>query len=138
FGTENWAAQWTYLDEAGFFGDISSGVDPIPAYVDTDGDGLSDFLETKLAAHGFNPNLAQPALVAQLLGNSELYTSDSIQDLSADDIVVQKSGSSVTLSIPVESSNNLVPPFTPAGNATLQLNNVPSDKQFYRFRIPQP
>ncbi len=101
-----------------------------------DGDGISDDVENANTALGFNANVSNGAPAAVFNG---LFTANSIQDLSADDIIVQKSGTTATLTIPVERSTDLVPPFTPAGNATLQLNNVPADKEFYRFRIaPNP
>ena len=68
--------------------------------------------------------------------SSSIFTSSSIQSLSSDDIIVQKSGSTVTLNIPVESSNDLAPgSFDYVDDAELVIPNVPSDKQFYRFRI---
>ena len=107
---------------------------------DTDGDGLSDALEGNpaLQALGFSAgtNNVSPNNLF-----SELFTQASIQDLSADDIIVQRNAAnnSVTLTIPVEKSNDLVPPFTPVGEATLQLNGVTADKEFYRFRVaPNP
>ncbi|MGJ8644837.1 MAG: hypothetical protein ACSHX9_15620 [Luteolibacter sp.] len=102
---------------------------------DTDGDGISDDLENTAAliALGFDAavnNVSSTNLF------SDIFTSSSIQDLSADDIVVQKSGSTVTLSIPVESSIDLTAPFTPEGDATLEITDAPANKEFYRFRIP--
>ena len=138
FGTVNWASGWTRLSTTGV---LTGGAQPIPAFVDTDNDGLSDFLEDLLITNGFDKNLSQPFLVSQFRQNEGFFTLASIQDLSADDIVVQRNAStnSVTLNIPVEKSNNLVPPFTPVGSATLQLNGVTADKEFYRFRIaPNP
>ena len=105
---------------------------------DTDGDGLSDALEgtPALQALGFSAgtNNVSPTNLF-----SNIFTPSSIQDLSADDIIVQKSGNTATLRIPVERSTNLVPPFTPAGEAELIIPNAPANKEFYRFRIaPNP
>ena len=84
----------------------------------------------------FNDNFtAGQTSVTSNPNDFSLYTLSNIQDLSADDIIVQKAGSTATLNIPVESSANLVPPFTSVGNATLVIPNVPADKQFYRFRV---
>ncbi|MDP4997145.1 MAG: hypothetical protein NWQ16_13070 [Akkermansiaceae bacterium] len=143
FGGNNWLNGWSYLSKAGYLsglpdadasgttGGNSGGGD----LTDTDGDGISDDLENTAAliALGFNAavNNVSPTNLF-----SDIYTSSSIVDLSADDIVVQKTGNTATLNIPVESSVNLVPPFTPVGNATITIPNVPVDKEFYRFRIP--
>jgi hypothetical protein len=131
FGTTNWAKGWTYVSEQGYFGATEDPGTGEPPFVDTDNDGISDDLENSpaLQALGFNVGTNDAALFASL------FTETSIQDLSADDIVVQKVGNNVTLSIPVESSADLVPPFTPVGNATLLLEGVPADKEFYRFRV---
>lgn len=132
--TTNWAAGWTKFSTLGYFG--GAGTQPIPAFADTDGDGLPDFIETALAANGFDPGVAQPVLVKQLLDSQMFFTQGSLQDLSADDIIVEKEGSTVQLTIPVEKSNDLTPDsFEPAGNAVLTVPDAPADKQFYRFRI---
>jgi hypothetical protein len=138
FGGNNWLNGWSYLSKAGYLSGLpdtgesgTGGGTGEPPFADTDSDGISDDLESSpaLLALGFTVGGNDAARFASL------FTPSSIQDLSADDIIVQKSGSDVTLTIPVESSTDLVPPFTPAGNATLQLNNVPADKEFYRFRV---
>jgi len=128
-------------------------------FADADGDGISDSVEAANTALGFNAAVSDATAVLGTLKTTaqfndnftagqtsvtanpnafSLYTLSNIQDLSADDIIVQKSGNTATLNIPVESSNNLVPPFTSVGNATLTIPNVPADKQFYRFRIAAP
>jgi len=126
----NWAAGWTKLSTSGVLlgAPASTG-----SLVDTDGDGISDTVESANTALGFNVNVSNGTPSTVFNG---LFTSTSIQNLSADDIIVQKSGSTVNLTIPVESSVNLVPPFTSVGNATITIPNVPADKEFYRFRIP--
>jgi hypothetical protein len=123
---------------------------------DADNDGISDSVEAANAALGFNSAVNDASTVLGALKTTaqfdanftagqnsvsadpnafNLYTLTNIQNLSADDIIVQKSGNTATLSIPVESSANLVPPFTPVGNATLVIPNVPATTQFYRFRV---
>ena len=134
FGSENWLAGWTVSNQRGVI--IGEAPSTGGSFADADGDGISDDVESANTSLGFNPAISNGTPASVFTG---LYTSSSIQNLSADDIIVQKVGNTATLTIPVESSVNLVPPFTPAGNATLQLNNVPADKQFYRFRIaPNP
>ncbi len=153
FGAQNWAIGWTKLSTSGVL------VDGVSGMADADGDGISDTVEAANTALGFNAAVNDATTVLGTLkttaqfndnftagqtsvtsnpNNFSLYTLSNIQDLSADDIIVQKSGSSATLNIPVESSANLVPPFTSVGNATLTIPNVPADKQFYRFRIAAP
>jgi len=154
FGSDNWADGWTRLSTSG----LLVGGDSAP-FADADGDGISDSVEAANTALGFNAAVNDATAVLGTLKTTaqfndnftagqtsvtanpnafSLYTLSNIQDLSADDIIVQKSGSTATLNIPVESSNNLVPPFTSVGNATLTIPNVPADKQFYRFRIAAP
>lgn len=126
FGAANWAAGWTKLSQTSL---LQGG-----AIADTDNDGITDALEgtSALTALGFSAGTNNVAPTNQF---SSIYSATTIQDLSADDIVVQKSGNTATLNIPVESSVNLVPPFTGVGNAVLVIPNVPVDKQFYRFRV---
>jgi hypothetical protein len=135
FGSTNWAEGWTYLDSAGYFGNLAT-VPPVtgggePPFVDSDNDGIDDALEVTpaLVALGFVVGADDSVLFA------DLFTETSIQDLSVSDLIVQKVGNDVTVTIPVESSVDLVPPFTPEGNAILQLNGVPADKEFYRIRL---
>jgi hypothetical protein len=144
----NWANGWTKMSfeqELLFDTDNDGTYDSIDS--DDDNDGLAD---TKEAEVGSDPLVADSATfvagvnalftsgqtsVTSNPNDFSLYTLSNIQNLSADDIIVQKSGSSATLTIPVESSANLVPPFTSVGNATLTITGVPADKQFYRFRV---
>ena len=135
FGSTNWADGWTYLDSAGYFGNLAT-VPPVtgggePPFVDSDNDGIDDALEVTpaLVALGFVVGTDDSVLFA------DLFTETSIQDLSVDDLIVQKVGNDVTVTIPVESSVDLVPPFNPEGNATLLIQDVPADKEFYRIRL---
>jgi hypothetical protein len=131
----NWANGWTKMsfEQELLFDTDNDGIyDSIDT--DDDNDGL---LDTKEAEVGSDPLVADSATF--VAGVNALYTLSNIQDLSADDIIVQKSGSTATLNIPVESSNNLeAGSFISAGTATLSIPNVPADKQFYRFRIATP
>ena len=130
FGDSNWAAGWTTASAIGLLeGEAaSSGAAP---FADVDNDGVSDTAEVDpaLVALGFVVGTDDSALFASL------FTQTSIQDLSVDDLIVQKVGNDVTVTIPVESSVDLVPPFTPEGNATLLIEGVPADKEFYRIRL---
>lgn len=135
FGATNWADDWSFLSTRGYFGDLPSGLTELPAFVDTDGDGLSDVLEDALAAYGYDKNVAQPALVSAFSENQGLFTEDSIQDLRGTGVIVKKTGSSVTLELPVWKSNLLSNDWTPAGTLTGTFNNVPADKQFYRLQV---
>ena len=128
--TATGAAGWTTASAIGLLeGEAaSSGAAP---FADVDNDGVSDTAEVDpaLVALGFVVGTDDSALFASL------FTQTSIQDLSVDDLIVQKVGNDVTVTIPVESSVDLVPPFTPEGNATLLIEGVPADKEFYRIRL---
>ncbi|MCU0779957.1 MAG: hypothetical protein MUF04_02515, partial [Akkermansiaceae bacterium] len=74
----------------------------IPAYVDMDGDGLSDFLETLLNSpeYGFDPNVSQPERVAAFMRSQGFYTQDTIQDLvTAGQVMIQATGANVNLEL---------------------------------------
>jgi hypothetical protein len=107
----------------------------IPAYVDTDGDGLSDFIEGLLASeYGFDPNVSQPERVAMFMESQGFYTEDSIQDLvTGGQVMIQATGANVNLQLPVFKSQNLSN-FVPAGNMTLTIPKV-EDKEFYRIQL---
>jgi hypothetical protein len=158
FGGSNWLTGWTYLSQKGYLSGLpdvdTSGSGS--SLTDADGDGISDAVESENGALGFDPNLNDASSVlaslkttAQFEANFtagqtsvtsnpnafSLYTLSNIQDLSVSDLIIQKSGSDVNVTIPVESSVDLVPPFTAVGNATLLIEDVPTDKQFYRIRL---
>ncbi len=108
----------------------------IPAYVDTDGDGLSDFLEQLLSDPelGFDPNVPQPERVAAFMQSQGFYTENSIQDLvTGGQVMIQATGNNVNLSLPVFKSRNL-DNFVPAGNMTLTIPKT-EDREFYRIQI---
>jgi hypothetical protein len=134
FGVANWAAGWTYLAEQGYFPGSTSVPLPLPSYVDSDGDGLSDFLEDLLVDYGFDKNVSQSALVAQLLANEGLYTATSILDLrTVGQTMVQATGAEVNLSLPVQKSQDLSD-WQSAGNLQLTIPKE-GDKQFYRLSV---
>jgi hypothetical protein len=68
-----------------------------------------------------------------------LYNSDSIMDLNMGGVMIQKQGSSVTLSLEVQKTDNLgVTPFSPYGTFLLPVT-VPGNKSFLRVRaLPNP
>jgi trimeric autotransporter adhesin len=155
FGDTNWLNGWSYLSKAGY---LTGYPDPAGSgsATDADGDGVSDAVENANGSLGFNSAVNDASSILGTLKTTaqfntnftagqtsvtsnpnafSLYTLTNIQDLSANDIIVQKSGNTATLNIPIESSVDLVPPFTSVGNATITIPNVPADKQFYRFRV---
>jgi hypothetical protein len=101
--------------------------------LDTDGDGISDELESSpaLTALGFN------STVNNVTGTnlfSSLYTATSIQSLRGTGLMIQASGTGpVTLTLPLFKSTDLIN-WTPAGNATATTPFV-SGKQFYRVDL---
>lgn len=107
----------------------------VPAYVDTDGDGLSDFIEGLLAAeYGFDPNVSQPQRVAMFMESQGFYTEDSIQNLvTGGQVMIQATGANVNLELPVFKSQDLGN-FLPAGNMTLTIPKV-ENKEFYRIQL---
>jgi len=137
FGVANWAQGWTYLSEQNFFEPLSEGGGgplPLPSFVDSDGDGLSDFLEDLLVAYGFDKNVAQPDLVAAFFGNEGLFTETSIQDLvTAGQVMIQVTGANVNLALPIFKSDDLID-FEYAGDLELELPKV-ENKEFYRIQL---
>jgi len=133
FGSENWAAGWTKLSFAGILkGEApTSGAAP---FADVDGDGISDTLEatSALTTLGFSAgvNNVSPANLF-----SSIYTTSSILDLVApNQVMVQKSGGSVTLSLPLFRSTTLQS-FTPA--PALQATFPATEPaEFYRIEVP--
>jgi hypothetical protein len=109
---------------------------PIPPFVDTDNDGLSDFLEELLVDYGFDKNMAQPELVAQFIAGQGFFTATSIQDLvTANQVMIQADGAEVNLALPVFKSTDL-DEFIPAGNMTLTIPKT-EEKEFYRIELGQ-
>ncbi|MBK1884202.1 hypothetical protein JIN85_17415 [Luteolibacter pohnpeiensis] len=136
FGSDNWLDGWTYLSQNGYLGDLADvpSDTEIPEFVDTDSDGMSDFLEDQLSAYGFDKNVSQTAMVSSFLSGQGFYTTDSIQELATgNQMIIEASGSEVNLTLPVYKSSDLEE-FTPAGDLELTL---PKDaaKQFYRIQV---
>ncbi len=134
FGSTNWASDWTYLDAAGYFGDLATvPVDPgggEPPFADVDNDGISDTLETSpaLQALGFSVGTDDSALFASL------FTETSILDLrTVGQAIVQAGASDVLLSLPVEKSAGL-DTWENAGNLELTIPKE-GDKEFYRISV---
>jgi hypothetical protein len=135
FGTTNWLAGWSYLSKKGYFGNLatlpSTGSAP---FADADGDGISDTLEatSALTALGFSAGVNNVSPTN--LFNS-IYTTSSILDLVApNQVMVQKSGGNVTLSLPLFRSTTLQS-FTPA--PALQATFPATEPaEFYRIEVP--
>lgn len=135
FGVANWAAGWTYLSEQGYFPGGPT-ILPLPPFVDTDGDGMSDFLEDMLAAYGFDKNLPQAGLVSQFLANEGFFNESSIVDLvTGNQTMVQATGDEVKLTLPVYKSSTLDPEsWESAGDLKLTIPKE-EGKEFYRIEV---
>ena len=152
FGTGNWLADWTYLAEK----NIIPGPVDNQLSGDTDGDGISDALETANAALGLNPAVSDAATVLPSLKTTaefnsnftagqtsvtsnpsafSLYTASSIQDLRGTGMMIGPvtPGGNATLTLPLFSSPDLTT-WTPAGNATATVATPPG-KQFFRVNL---
>ena len=134
FGSVNWLNGWSYLSKKGYFGNLatlpSSGGGQ-PPFADVDNDGISDTLEASadLQRLGFTVGANNAALFASI------YTQAAILDLvTGNQMMVQKSGGNVTLSIPVFRSETLGS-FTPAPSLQATFPAT-ADKEFYRIEIP--
>jgi hypothetical protein len=134
FGTSNWADGWTKLSTSSVLtGEEPATGGPAP-FADVDNDGISDTLEatTALTNLGFSAgvNNVSPANLF-----SSLYTTSSILDLVApNQVMVQKNGGNVTLSLELFRSTNLQS-FTPA--PALQATFPATEPaEFYRIEVP--
>ena len=135
FGTSNWADGWTKLSATSVLtGGTPSTGGGEPPFADADNDGISDTLEATAALTnlGFSVgvNNVSPANLF-----SSLYTSSSILDLVApNQVMVQKNGNNVTLSLELFRSSNLQS-FTPA--PALQATFPATEPaEFYRIEVP--
>ena len=138
FGGTNWLNGWTYLSKKGYLsglpdvGGESGGEPGEPPFADVDNDGISDTLEAsaELQALGFTVGANDAARFASI------YTEDAILDLvTGNQLIVQKSGANVTLSIPLFRSSNLSV-FEAAPSLQAIVTDAPADKEFYRIEIP--
>jgi len=122
----------------------------IQGTTDSDGDGFTNAME--VAALGLNPDQANTAsqINAALAGIRtagradvvaspaaySLYTASSIQDLrGTGNLLVQATGSNVTLSLPIQKSANL-DTWESAGTLEATLPKT-QDKEFYRLILPE-
>ena len=133
FGADNWAAGWTKMSFAGtLLGEApSTGSAP---FADVDGDGVSDTLEATAALQALGFSAGVNNVSPTNLFNS-IYTTSSILDLVApNQVMVQKSGGNVTLSLELFRSTNLQV-FTPAPvlDATFPATEP---AEFYRIEVP--
>ncbi|QJE95397.1 hypothetical protein [Luteolibacter luteus] len=131
FGADNWAAGWTKMSEIGFLkGEVPATGGGEPPFADVDGDGISDTLEASpdLQALGFTVGVNDAARFASI------YTEDSILDLvTGTQVMVQKSGANVTLSVPLFRSTDLST-FTPAPALDATFEGE-AGKEFYRIQV---
>ena len=121
---------------------------------DTDGDGMNDVAEYRLAALGFDWQVAQPALVSTFYNNAPsagLYTAAQVQDLNVGVPLIQRDSAGVfTLTIGVQRSADLAtapfadfplntPGTTTSINAAGKLEfqfTVPNGAAFFRLHAP--
>jgi hypothetical protein len=137
FGGSNWLKGWTYLSKKGYLttlpdvGGDTGGEPGEPPFADVDGDGISDTLEAsaELQALGFSVGVNDAALFASI------YTEEAILDLvTGNQLIVQKEGANVTLSIPLFRSADLSG-FDPAPALEVTFPAA-LDKEFYRIEVP--
>lgn len=148
----NWAAGWTRISQLG----LMTGAASAPAIVDTDGDGISDSVESANTALGFNANTSDASTVLASLkttaqfdanftagqnnvvanpGTFNLYTASSIQELRAGGMIVGPvtPGDNAVLTLPLFKSTGL-DTWEAAGNATATVP-TPAGKQFFRVDL---
>lgn len=148
----NWAAGWTKLSTSG----VLLGNAPAGSIADADGDGISDAVENANTDLGFNAGVSDANTVLATLKTTaefdanftagqtavtsnpnafSLYETADILDLRTKaGVTVQKVGSNVTLSVPVEKSNTLGG-WIDAGNMTLGPFTATEGKEFYRLEV---
>ena len=126
------------LDENPF--DISLTGLAYSTTLDADADGMSDWGEYKLAALGFDWQIANVAQVAALYANASaagLYTVSQVQDLNVGTPILQRneSTSEFRLTVGVEKSANLNT-WTPFPMTTPQTLINSQGKMEFRFTVP--
>ena len=115
---------------------------------DSDGDGLNDWAEHQYASLGFDWQLKQPSLVADLYGNANfagLYTASQVQALNVGTPLIARDPESghFTLTIGLKKSTDLMDwsefPFTASGTTINDLGRiefdfgVPDNAAFFRL-----
>jgi hypothetical protein len=149
FGAQNWAAGWSYFSQLG----LLKGTGPA-TYVDADGDGISDTVESNNSGLGLSPTVSDATVLATLKTAAQfsanrtagqddvinspatysLYTSTSILDLrTVGQTMVQAGPVNVSLTLPVEKSTGLST-WATAGSMTLSFPKTPG-KEFYRLAV---
>ncbi len=116
---------------------------------DTDADGLNDASEFQMAALGFDPAVAQPALVSALFNNASgagLFTTSQVQTLNLPAPLIQRNFTTgqFTLELSLEKSADLLnftpfpflsPQTTINGQGKIQFQfTMPDNTQFFRLR----
>jgi trimeric autotransporter adhesin len=156
FGSTNWAVGWTRLSEICDMQELPTGL-----VVDTDGDGISNDLESTsaLTTLGFSEsvndvtptnNFSSLYTTSQYTANFtagqtsvtsnpnafSLYNTADILDLrTTAGVTVQKVGNTASLSVPVEMSDTLGG-WDPAGNMTLDVDVTAfPNKEFFRLEV---
>jgi hypothetical protein len=137
FGSENWAAGWTKMSQAGLLQGVSPATSSV---VDADGDGIDDTLEATpaMTALGFSASVNNVSNHGGVQGTNRfasLYTSTSIQNLRGNGMVIGPvtPGGNATITLPLFKSDDLTN-WTSAGNATATVA-APAGKQFFRVDL---
>ena len=135
FGANNWLDGWSYLSKKGYFGNLATlpATGGQPPFADADGDGVSDTLEATAALQNLGFSVGTNNVTPTNLF-SGIYTPSSILDLVApNQVIVQKSGGNVTLSLDLFRATNLQS-FTPA--PALQATFPATEPtEFYRIEV---
>ena len=121
--------------------DLLLSAHAISPTLDSDGDGMNDWGEFRLAGFGFNYQTNQAALVASLLDNAEaagLYTLAGLQAIQVDAPVVASDPATgiFVLTIGVQQADSPAGPFAPFPMADPQTLINAEGKLEYRFSLP--
>jgi hypothetical protein len=128
FGSTDWTAGWTKLSET-----CAQVALPDALVIDTDGDGLSDNLETTSAVTTLGCSASVNNVTPTNLFSS-LYTASTIQDLRGTGMMIGPvTGATATVTLPLFKSTGLNT-WTAAGNVTGTVDTTPG-KQFFRVDL---
>ncbi|MFC7339333.1 hypothetical protein ACFQY0_19225 [Haloferula chungangensis] len=141
FGDKNWLNGWSYLYRKNYLSGLPDGGSDSSggsngsggSLVDSDGDGISDEVESANSELGFNPNVSNGTPSTVFDG---LYTEAGILDLvTGSQIMVQGGGAGqpVTLSLPLFRSEDMSS-FTPAPALDATFNGS-GEAEFYRIEV---